>query len=87
MGGGFSSLAASGLRTSKSRFTDYCAANAGKLDCGWQQVGGIDCAALDQTNFEASPIDPRVRTTVSIDPATPRLRSNPTARKTSPYQP
>ena len=70
--GGFSVLAGSGLRASKSRFTDYCTANAGKLDCGWYQQGGIDLAALDQTVFEASSLDPRIRAVMAIDPALPQ---------------
>ena len=78
--GGFSVLAASGLRASKSRFTDYCTANAGKLDCGWYQDGGIDLAALDQTQFEASNLDPRIRTVVAIDPALPQAFQTDSAK-------
>jgi predicted dienelactone hydrolase len=70
--GGFSVLAASGLRASKQRFVDYCTANAGKLDCGWYQDGGVDLYALDKTTFEASNLDRRIRTTVAIDPALPQ---------------
>jgi predicted dienelactone hydrolase len=67
--GGGSVLLLSGARLSKEAFIDYCAANAGRDDCGWLAEGGVDFAAIDAARYEADGMDPRVRAVVAVDPA------------------
>lgn len=67
--GGGSVLVLSGARLSKRAFIDYCAANAGRDDCGWLADGGVDFAAIDAALYEADQRDPRVRAVVAVDPA------------------
>lgn len=67
--GGASALALTGMRYSKGGFIDYCAANAGELDCGWMTEAGVDFTTIDQTRYEADLSDPRVGTAIAVDPA------------------
>ncbi len=69
--GGFSALSLAGVQVSKAQFLDYCAKNAGVLDCGWMQKAGVDFTAIDATKYEQSNRDPRVSITVAVDPALP----------------
>jgi predicted dienelactone hydrolase len=69
--GGFSALSVAGIQVSKAQFIDYCAKNAGILDCGWMQKAGVDFSAIDQTLYEQSNRDPRISVTVAVDPALP----------------
>lgn len=70
--GGFSALSVAGETVSKELFIDYCARNAGLVDCGWMQAAGVDFTSIDQTLYEASYKDPRVRLAVAVDPALPQ---------------
>ncbi len=70
--GGHSALALAGLRVSKARFISYCAANTGKVDCGWLEEGGVDLEAIDAARYEADLSDARVTRAVAIDPALPQ---------------
>lgn len=67
--GGGAVLMASGARLSKQAFIDYCAANAGRDDCGWLAAGGVDFAAIDAVRYEQDNRDPRIRAVVAVDPA------------------
>jgi predicted dienelactone hydrolase len=69
--GGFSALSLSGVQVSKTQFIDYCNVNRGQLDCGWMQAAGVDFTTIDQTRYEQSNADPRIKVTVAIDPALP----------------
>lgn len=69
--GGFSALSLAGVRVSKQKFIDYCAANAGKDDCGWMQAAGVDFDAIDTTRYEQSNRDPRIGVAAAVDPALP----------------
>lgn len=69
--GGFSALSVAGVQVSKTQFIDYCAKNAGVLDCGWMQKAGVDFTSIDQAKYEQSNRDPHVSVTVAVDPALP----------------
>lgn len=70
--GGFSALSVAGVRVSKAAFIDYCDRHAGEFDCGWMQAAGVDFTAIDQAAYEADYRDPRIKATVSVDPALPQ---------------
>jgi predicted dienelactone hydrolase len=70
--GGHSALALAGVRVSKARFIAYCAANQGKVDCGWLEDGGVDFTQIDAALYEADLSDARITRTIAIDPALPQ---------------
>lgn len=70
--GGHSALALAGVRVSKARFIAYCAANQGKVDCGWLEDGGVDFTQIDAARYEADLSDARITRTIAIDPALPQ---------------
>lgn len=70
--GGHTALALAGAEVRKEAFIDYCAAFAGKMDCGWLAEGGVDLNDIDAERYEASFKDARITATIAIDPALPR---------------
>ena len=70
--GWHSALAMGGVRVSRARFIEYCERNAGRVDCGWLQAGGVDFNAIDATRYEADLSDPRITRVIAIDPALPQ---------------
>jgi predicted dienelactone hydrolase len=63
--GGHSALALAGVRVSKARFIAYCAANQGKVDCGWLEDGGVDFTQIDAARYEADLSDARITRTIT----------------------
>lgn len=70
--GGHTALSLAGLHVSKQRFIDYCDTAPEAWDCAWLRDGGVDFAAIDQTRYEQSNLDPRIKAVVAIDPALPQ---------------
>ena len=73
--GGHTALALSGARVHKAAFIQYCAENAGLMDCGWLAQGGVDFNDIDRARYEADFADPRITATFAIDPALPQAMS------------
>lgn len=70
--GGATALLIGGARLSKQAFIDYCRDNAGRDDCGWLTLGGVDFGAIEAVLYEQDNRDARVGVVVAVDPALSR---------------
>ncbi|MEM9573596.1 MAG: hypothetical protein AAF870_00025 [Pseudomonadota bacterium] len=67
--GGWTALSLAGVKGSRDGFIDYCeAAGTGSQFCAELTAEGIDIAAIDQDEYEASYRDPRIKGVAAIDP-------------------
>jgi len=67
--GGYTVLGAGGASLSKSAFIEYCNLYPHNPDCVFYAGGGVDLAQIDQSKFEQSHKDNRIKAIVAIDPA------------------
>lgn len=67
--GGYTALGLGGVRVTRDAFITHCAANPKTADCAWMVAAGVDFTAVDAARYDADHRDPRVKATVSIDPA------------------
>lgn len=67
--GGFTALSLAGGLVNQQAYIQHCLDHAKMLDCQWYANAGVDLAAIDTDRFEQSNRDPRIKTTIAIDPA------------------
>jgi predicted dienelactone hydrolase len=67
--GGYSVLGQAGALVTKEAFIAYCTAHPDGDDCAWMTKAGVDFTTIDAAKYDASHTDPRIMTTVAVDPA------------------